>query len=162
MWKTGHSLVKAKMRETDAPLGGEMSGHIFFKDRWYGFDDGLYAGARLLELLTRHADPSALLNALPQSYSTPELHIQLQEGENILLIEKLRTEAQFPGAVEIINIDGLRVEYADGFGLVRSSNTTPVLVMRFEAVSAEALSRIQNEFKRVISAVKTDVQWPAH
>ena len=161
MWKTGHSLVKAKMRETDAPLGGEMSGHIFFKDRWYGFDDGLYAGARLLELLTRHANPSALLNALPQSCSTPELHIQLQEGENILLIEKLRTEAQFPGAVEIINIDGLRVEYADGFGLVRSSNTTPVLVMRFEAVSAEALSRIQNEFKRVILAVKADVQWPA-
>jgi phosphomannomutase / phosphoglucomutase len=162
MWKTGHSLVKAKMRETGAPLGGEMSGHIFFKDRWYGFDDGLYAGARLLELLAHHANPSAILNALPQSCSTPELHIQLQEGENALLIEKLRTEAQFTDALEIIHIDGLRVEYADGFGLVRSSNTTPVLVMRFEAVSEAALARIQNVFKRVILAAKPDAQWPTH
>ena len=97
MWKTGHSLVKAKLRETGAPLGGEMSGHIFFKDRWYGFDDGLYSGARLLELLTRVADPSALLNALPQSDSTPELHLHLQEGENVALIDKLRTDATLPG-----------------------------------------------------------------
>ncbi len=162
MWKTGHSLVKAKMRETGAPLGGEMSGHIFFKDRWYGFDDGLYAGARLLELLAHHTNPSAILNALPQSFSTPELHIQLQEGENVLLIEKLRTEAKFADALEIIHIDGLRVEYADGFGLVRSSNTTPVLVMRFEAVSETALARIQDAFRRVISAAKPDVQWPTH
>jgi phosphomannomutase/phosphoglucomutase len=160
MWKTGHSLVKAKLRETGAPLGGEMSGHIFFKDRWYGFDDGLYAGARLLELLTRVADPSALLNALPQSDSTPELHLHLSEGENVELIEKLRSGAQFPGAERIIDIDGLRVEYADGFGLARSSNTTPVVVMRFEAESPEALRRIQGEFRRVIVAAKPDAHLP--
>jgi phosphomannomutase / phosphoglucomutase len=156
MWKTGHSLVKAKMRETGAPLGGEMSGHIFFKDRWYGFDDGLYAGARLLELLARLADPSAVLNALPQSSSTPELHLQLEEGENFALIEKLQKDARFPDAQQIVTIDGLRVEYADGFGLARSSNTTPVVVMRFEGESAEALARIQGDFKRAILASKPD------
>ncbi|GAC1317183.1 MAG: phosphomannomutase/phosphoglucomutase [Collimonas sp.] len=156
MWKTGHSLVKAKMRETGAPLGGEMSGHVFFKDRWYGFDDGLYAGVRLLELLSRENDPSAVLNALPQSISTPELQLQLLEGENFALIEKLQEEATFPGAEEIIKIDGLRVEYADGFGLARSSNTTPVVVMRFEAESEAALARIQGEFKRVILAAKPE------
>jgi len=160
MWKTGHSLVKAKLRETGAPLGGEMSGHIFFKDRWYGFDDGLYAGARLLELLTRVGDPSALLNALPQSDSTPELHLHLAEGENFELIEKLRSGASFTGAERIITIDGLRVEYADGFGLARSSNTTPVVVMRFEAETPEALRRIQAEFRRVIVAAKPDAQLP--
>ncbi|MCC6073367.1 phosphomannomutase/phosphoglucomutase [Massilia sp. GCM10020059] len=160
MWKTGHSLVKAKLRETGAPLGGEMSGHIFFKDRWFGFDDGLYSGARLLELLTRVEDPSALMNALPQSDSTPELHLHLQEGENVELIEKLRTGATFTGAERIITIDGLRVEYADGFGLARSSNTTPVVVMRFEAESPEALSRIQGEFRRVIVAAKPDAHLP--
>ncbi len=160
MWKTGHSLVKAKLRETGAPLGGEMSGHIFFKDRWYGFDDGLYAGARLLEILTRAADPSALLNALPQSVSTPELHLQLQEGENVALIETLRREAKFPDALEIIDIDGLRVEYRDGFGLARSSNTTPVVVLRFEASSASALVRIQQQFKSVILAAKPDADLP--
>lgn len=160
MWKTGHSLVKAKLRETGAPLGGEMSGHIFFKDRWYGFDDGLYAGARLLELLSRHPDPSAILNALPQSHSTPELHLHLAEGENLALIEQLRRQAEFPGAREIINIDGLRVEYPDGFGLARASNTTPVLVMRFEAVSEQALARIQAEFKQVLLAAKPDAKLP--
>jgi len=150
MWKTGHSLVKAKMRETGAPLGGEMSGHIFFKDRWYGFDDGLYAGARLLELLSRLEDPSAVLNALPQSTSTPELHLKLEEGENFALIEKLQREADFPQAQRVVTIDGLRVEYADGFGLARSSNTTPVVVMRFEGESQQALDRIQQDFKRAI------------
>jgi phosphomannomutase/phosphoglucomutase len=160
MWKTGHSLVKAKMRETGAPLGGEMSGHIFFKDRWYGFDDGLYAGARLLELLSRQQDASAILNALPQSASTPELQLKLQEGENFTLIGKLQAEARFPGADQIITIDGLRVEYPDGFGLARSSNTTPVIVMRFEAESQEALQRIQNEFKRIILAAKPDAVLP--
>ncbi|WP_211460695.1 phosphomannomutase/phosphoglucomutase [Collimonas silvisoli] len=160
MWKTGHSLVKAKMRETGAPLGGEMSGHVFFKDRWYGFDDGMYAGARLLELLSRESDPSAVLNALPQSTSTPELHLTLAEGENFALIEKLQSEADFAGAENIIKIDGLRVEYADGFGLVRSSNTTPVVVMRFEAESEQALARIQAEFKRVILAAKPDAALP--
>lgn len=160
MWKTGHSLVKAQMRETGAPLGGEMSGHVFFKDRWYGFDDGLYAGARLLELLSRQQDPSSLLNALPQSISTPELQLPLKEGENFRLIEKLQNEAQFPGAEQIITIDGLRVEYADGFGLARSSNTTPVVVMRFEAESEEALKNIQDEFKRVILDAKPDALLP--
>ncbi len=160
MWKTGHSLVKAKLRETGAPLGGEMSGHVFFKDRWYGFDDGLYAGARLLELMSRVADPSAVLNALPQSISTPELQLKLKEGENVALIAKLQKEAVFDGAEQIITIDGLRVEYADGFGLARSSNTTPVVVMRFEAETAEALARIQAIFKRVILAAKPDAQLP--
>jgi phosphomannomutase/phosphoglucomutase len=159
MWKTGHSLVKAKLRETGAPLGGEMSGHIFFSDRWYGFDDGLYSGARLLELLTRVEDPSALMNALPQSDSTPELHLELAEGENVALIDKLRGDA-FPGNERIITIDGLRVEYADGFGLARSSNTTPVVVMRFEAETPQALARIQGEFKRAIMAARPDARLP--
>lgn len=160
MWKTGHSLVKAKLRETGAPLGGEMSGHVFFKDRWYGFDDGLYAGARLLELLSREADPSALLNALPQSISTPELQLKLQEGENFALIGKLQNDAKFPGAEQIITIDGLRIEYADGFGLMRSSNTTPVVVLRFEAETQQALARIQDEFRRVILAARPDIALP--
>jgi phosphomannomutase/phosphoglucomutase len=160
MYKTGHSLVKAKLKETGAPLGGEMSGHIFFKDRWYGFDDGLYAGARMLEILTKHADPSALLNALPKSDSTPELHLHLHEGENFALMDKLRSDAKFPGNERIIDIDGLRVEYADGFGLARSSNTTPVIVMRFEAESPEALARIQGQFRDVILAAKPDAELP--
>jgi phosphomannomutase/phosphoglucomutase len=137
-----------------------MSGHVFFKDRWYGFDDGMYAGARLLELLSREKDPSAVLNGLPQSASTPELQLKLNEGENFALIEKLQREASFPGAGHIITIDGLRVEYADGFGLARSSNTTPVVVMRFEAETPQALQRIQGEFKRVILAAKPDAKLP--
>jgi len=160
MWKTGHSLVKAKLRETGSPLGGEMSGHIFFKDRWYGFDDGLYAGARLLEILTKESDPSALLNGLPQSDSTPELHLALKEGENVILIEQLRTGATFPGSQQINPIDGLRVEYADGFGLARSSNTTPVVVMRFEGETPEALARIMGQFKSAILAAKPDAVLP--
>jgi phosphomannomutase/phosphoglucomutase len=160
MYKTGHSLVKAKLKETGAPLGGEMSGHIFFKDRWYGFDDGLYAGARMLEILTKEQDPSALLNALPQSDSTPELHLHLNEGENFTLMDKLRSDATFPGNERIITIDGLRVEYADGFGLARSSNTTPVIVMRFEAETPAALERIQGQFRSVILAAKPDAELP--
>jgi phosphomannomutase/phosphoglucomutase len=160
MWKTGHSLVKAKLRETGAPLGGEMSGHIFFKDRWYGFDDGLYSGARMLELLTRVADPSAVLNALPIASSTPELHLHLKEGENFALIDKLRADATFPSSESINGIDGLRVEYPDGFGLARSSNTTPVVVMRFEAETPQALERIQGEFRKVILAAKPDAHLP--
>ncbi len=160
MYKTGHSLVKAKLKETGAPLGGEMSGHIFFKDRWYGFDDGLYAGARMLEILTKEQDPSALLNALPQSDSTPELHLHLNEGENFALMDKLRSDATFPGNKQIITIDGLRVEYEDGFGLARSSNTTPVIVMRFEAETPAALARIQGQFRDVILAAKPDAELP--
>ncbi|WP_186249693.1 MULTISPECIES: phosphomannomutase/phosphoglucomutase, partial [unclassified Burkholderia] len=160
MWKTGHSLVKAKLRETGAPLAGEMSGHVFFKDRWYGFDDGLYTGARLLEILTKTADPSALLNGLPDAMSTPELQLWLDEGENFRLIDKLQKEAKFDGAEEVVTIDGLRVEYADGFGLARSSNTTPVVVMRFESETQEGLKRIQEDFRRVLTAAKPDVKLP--
>ena len=160
MWKTGHSLVKAKLRETGAPLAGEMSGHVFFKDRWYGFDDGLYTGARLLEILSRVADPSKLLNSLPNSISTPELQLKLNEGENFELIGKLQKEAKFEGADEVITIDGLRAEYPDGFGLARSSNTTPVVVLRFEADSDAALKRIQEDFRRVIMAAKPDAKLP--
>jgi phosphomannomutase / phosphoglucomutase len=160
MWKTGHSLVKAKLRETGAPLAGEMSGHVFFKDRWYGFDDGLYTGARLLEILARVQDPSALLNSLPNSHSTPELQLKLEEGENFELIARLQKSAQFTGADDVVKIDGLRVEYPDGFGLARSSNTTPVVVMRFEADNDAALSRIQEDFRRVILAEKPDAKLP--
>lgn len=160
MWKTGHSLVKAKLKETGAPLGGEMSGHIFFKDRWYGFDDGLYAGARLLEILSRVADMSATLNQLPQSPSTPELQLKLAEGENFSIIAAMQAQADFPGASEVITIDGLRVEYPDGFGLARSSNTTPVIVMRFEAETDAALGRIQQALKAAILAVKPDAALP--
>ncbi|MGF6843699.1 phosphomannomutase/phosphoglucomutase [Paraburkholderia youngii] len=160
MWKTGHSLVKAKLRETGAPLAGEMSGHVFFKDRWYGFDDGLYTGARLLEILTRVADPSKLLNSLPNSHSTPELQLKLEEGENFELIARLQQNAKFTGADNVVKIDGLRVEYPDGFGLARSSNTTPVVVMRFEADNDAALKRIQDDFRRVILAEKADAKLP--
>jgi phosphomannomutase/phosphoglucomutase len=160
MWKTGHSLVKAKLRETGAPLAGEMSGHVFFKDRWYGFDDGLYTGARLLEILTRVADPSKLLNSLPNSHSTPELQLKLEEGENFELIARMQQNAKFTGADNVVKIDGLRVEYPDGFGLARSSNTTPVVVMRFEADNDAALKRIQDDFRRVILAEKADAKLP--
>ena len=160
MWKTGHSLVKAKMKETGAALAGEMSGHVFFKERWYGFDDGLYAGARLLEILSQFDDPSAVLNALPDSVSTPEQHINMQEGEPHQLISQLQASAKFEGADEVITIDGLRVEYSDGFGLMRPSNTTPVIVLRFEADNAEALKRIQDQFRSVILAAAPDAKLP--
>jgi len=151
LWKTGHSLIKAKMKETGAELAGEMSGHTFFKERWYGFDDGMYAGARLLEILSRDADASAALHAIPDSLSTPELNIRCADVSPHVLIDKLAATATFPGAVDVIRIDGLRVEYPDGFGLARASNTTPVIVLRFEADSAAALARIQGEFRRVLS-----------
>ncbi|MFL9710190.1 phosphomannomutase/phosphoglucomutase [Methylobacillus sp. Pita1] len=160
MWKTGHSLVKAKMKETGAALAGEMSGHIFFKERWYGFDDGLYSGARLLEILSQFDDPSAVLNALPDSVSTPEQHINMKEGEPHQLISQLQASAKFEGAEEVITIDGLRVEYSDGFGLMRPSNTTPVIVLRFEADNAAALKRIQDQFRSVILAAAPDAKLP--
>ena len=171
MWKTGHSLVKAKMKQTGSALAGEMSGHVFFNDsyldeasqrvrRWYGFDDGLYAGARLLEILSRSADPSAILNALPDSTSTPEQHIQMREGEPHALIAQLQQSAVFPGANEVITVDGLRVEYPDGFGLMRPSNTTPVVVLRFEADNEPALKRIQAQFRDVILAAAPHVSLP--
>ena len=151
LWKTGHSVLKAKMRETGALLAGELSGHIFFEERWYGFDDGLYAGARLLEILSRYRDAGALLQALPNAVSTPELQIRLGEGEAQDLISRLWDSARFDDAREIITLDGLRVEYADGFGLLRASNTTPSLVLRFEADDAPALARIQHQFRRILN-----------
>ncbi|MCB5184816.1 phosphomannomutase/phosphoglucomutase [Methylobacillus gramineus] len=160
MWKTGHSLVKAKMKETGAALAGEMSGHIFFKERWYGFDDGLYSGARLLEILSQFDNPSDILNGLPDSVSTPEQHISMQEGEPHKLIAQLQTSATFEGADEVITIDGLRVEYPDGFGLMRPSNTTPVIVLRFEADNLAALKRIQEQFRLVILAAAPDAKLP--
>ncbi len=161
MWKTGHSLIKAKLKETGAPLAGEMSGHIFFKDRWYGFDDGMYAGARLLELLSRSDNASKVLESLPDSISTPEINVALaREGENHKLIEGLQRTAKFEGATDVNTIDGLRVEYPDGFGLMRASNTTPVIVLRFEADSDAALARIQEEFKKVLLGAKPDARIP--
>ena len=160
MWKTGHSLVKAKLKETGAPLAGEMSGHIFFKDRWFGFDDGLYTGARLLEILSKVANPSEVLNALPNAICTPELQLPCAEGESFLLLEKIKANPQFPSSQSINTIDGVRVEYADGFGLARPSNTTPIVVLRFEADSDEAIKRIQGEFKKALLAVKPDAKLP--
>ncbi len=147
MWKTGHSLIKAKMKETGALLAGEMSGHIFFKERWFGFDDGLYTGVRLLEIVSRYSDPSAVLEALPKDISTPELKLEMAEGQPHALVKELQTKATFPSAIEINTIDGVRAEYADGFGLARASNTTPVVVLRFEADNPAALQRIQQEFR---------------
>jgi len=159
MWKTGHSLVKAKMKEVNAPIAGEMSGHIFFGERWYGFDDATYTAARMLEILSRSADPSAVLNALPTSYSTPELNVPCAEGEPTLVVKRLLETARFPDAREVITIDGLRVDYEDGFGLIRPSNTTPVLVMRFEGHTPEALERIQGEFMAALRRVKPDARF---
>jgi len=158
MWKTGHSLVKAKMREIGAPLAGEMSGHIFFGERWYGFDDATYTAARLLEIVSASADPSAVLNALPTSFSTPELNVPCAEGEPAEVVARLRAEATFPDAREVVTIDGVRVEYDDGFGLIRASNTTPVLVLRFEGTTPAALARIEADCMAALRAVKPDAQ----
>ncbi len=160
LWKTGHSLIKGKMKETGAALAGEMSGHTFFGERWFGFDDGMYAGARLLEILSRHADPSAVLDALPDALSTPELNVACAEGEAHPLIESIAARESFSGAVDVVRIDGLRVEYADGFGLMRASNTTPVIVLRFEADTEAALVRIQDAFRQVLARAKPGVALP--
>ena len=160
MWNTGHALVKAKLKETGAPLAGEMSGHVFFKERWYGFDDGLYTGARLLEIVSRHADANPVLKNLPNATSTPELNIKMNEGEPFALVDKLKAEAKFEGAESILTIDGVRVEYADGFGLARPSNTTPVVVLRFEADNEAAIERIQADFRRAIEGVWPGVTLP--
>jgi phosphomannomutase/phosphoglucomutase len=160
LWKTGHSLLKAKLKESGALLAGEMSGHIFFKERWYGFDDGLYAGARLVEILARHADVGATLAALPDSLNTPELQVRMREGETHRLIDELAAQADFPGARAVIRVDGLRVEYPDGFGLVRASNTTPVLTLRFEADTPEAMARIQAAFRAILLEARPDLSLP--
>lgn len=160
MWKTGHALIKAKLKETGAPLAGEMSGHVFFKERWFGFDDGLYTGARLLEILSRAPDANPVLTSLPNSQSTPELNISMKEGEPHALMAELAIAPDFPGARDVITIDGLRVEYEDGFGLARPSNTTPVVVLRFEADNAAALERIQAEFRRVLNQARPGLKLP--
>lgn len=160
MWKTGHSFIKAKIRETGALLAGEMSGHIFFKERWFGFDDALYAAARLLEVLGRDERPaSAVFASLPDSVNTPELNIRMREGEPQRFIERLLAGAHFEGA-SVSTIDGLRADFGDGWGLVRASNTTPVLVLRFEADNQAALARIMNEFRRVLLLVEPGLSLP--
>lgn len=160
MWKTGHSFIKGKLKETGALLAGEMSGHIFFKERWYGFDDALYAAARLLELLSNQGDINATLHALPDALNTSELQIKLKEGENHALIEQLQKNAHFDNPERVITTDGLRVEYKDGFGLIRASNTTPVVVLRFEADDTVALQRIQQDFRNIILQFKPDAILP--
>ncbi|MEN9768485.1 MAG: hypothetical protein RLZZ180_115 [Pseudomonadota bacterium] len=160
MYKTGHSLIKARMRELDSPLGGEMSGHIFFKERWYGFDDGSYAGARLLEILSRSVDASAVLHALPSSHSTPELNVACAEGEPPRLVAELIAlgQQQFAAPAQVSTIDGLRIDWPDGFGLIRASNTTPVLVLRFEGHTEQALSRIEADMLALLQRVKPGAQ----
>ncbi len=162
MWKTGHSLIKAKLKETGSPFGGEMSGHLFFGERWYGFDDAMYTAARLLEILSRSKNPSAELDALPTSFSTPELNVPCAEGEHHAVVAELLARAadgrlKFEGG-EIGTIDGLRVDFNDGFGLIRGSNTTPVLVLRFEGHTEEALHRIEAQFMDLLRSVKPDAQ----
>lgn len=165
MFKTGHSLIKAKMKEINSPLGGEMSGHIFFKERWFGFDDGTYAGCRLLEIVSKSADASLLLNALPTSFSTPELNVACTEGEphrvSAALLD-LVASGNLPSPAfkpEVCAIDGLRIDWIDGFGLIRASNTTPVLVLRFEGHTPEALSRIEKDMLVLLRTVKPDAQF---
>ena len=160
LWKTGHSLIKAKLKETGALLAGEMSGHTFFKERWYGFDDALYGGARLLEVLSKEPDANAALKNLPNAPSTPELHWALEEGEPHALVARLQKSQPFPGAERVVTVDGVRVEYADGFGLARASNTTPNIVMRFEADNPAALERIKREFRSALQPLKPDAPLP--
>ncbi|MEY2952465.1 MAG: hypothetical protein RLZZ401_552, partial [Pseudomonadota bacterium] len=160
MFKTGHSLIKAKMKEINSPLGGEMSGHIFFKERWFGFDDGTYAGCRLLEIVSRHPDANPVLNGLPSSHATPELNVPCAEGEPQRVTTELqaRAAASFAAPAVISDIDGLRVDWPDGFGLVRASNTTPVLVLRFEGHTPAALQRIEVAMMALLRSVKPDAQ----
>jgi len=160
IWKTGHSLIKAKLKETGALLAGEMSGHTFFKERWYGFDDALYGGARLLEVLSKEQDANRALKSLPNAPSTPELHWKLEEGEPHALVAKLQASKPFPGAERVLTIDGVRVEYADGFGLARASNTTPVIVIRFEADNLAALERIKRDFRAALQPLKPNAPLP--
>ena len=160
MWKTGHSLIKNKMKEVSSPLAGEMSGHIFFKERWYGFDDAMYSGARLLEVLVNaKTKPAEYFSAIPNSVATPELKINLAESEHKAFMGQLESKMNIEGA-EVITIDGFRVELDDSWGLIRPSNTTPCLVARFEADNPEALSKLQSRFKEILHSVKSDLQIP--
>jgi len=162
MWRTGHSLIKAKMRETGAAMAGEMSGHFFFGERWYGFDDGIYSAARLLEILAGDLDertPEQIFATLPKGVSTPELKIEMHEGDHYRFMEAFKDKASFDGA-RLTTIDGVRADWPDGWGLVRASNTTPVLVLRFDADSATALKRIQDVFRAQILAVDGSLKLP--
>lgn len=161
MYKTGHSLIKRKMREINAQLAGEMSGHFFFKERWFGFDDACYAAARLLEILTHHPAKtlSALFQSLPDSICTPEINIQIHEEKKFAFIQTLKEQPDFSGA-QMITVDGIRIEYADGWGLVRASNTTPCLVLRFEAENDLALNRIKESFKQIILRIEPELEVP--
>jgi phosphomannomutase/phosphoglucomutase len=162
MWKTGHSLIKQKMRETEAALAGEMSGHFFFSERWYGFDDGIYAAARLTEILAADPEgrpPQAIFDGLPKGVSTPELKIPMAEGEHYKFIERFQQKATFEGA-RVTTIDGVRADWADGWGLVRASNTTPVLVLRFDADTTDALNRIQNTFRKQLKDIEPNLELP--
>ena len=160
MWKTGHSFIKARIKETGALLGGEMSGHIFFKERWYGFDDALYAGARLLEILSRRGmSAQAIFSAMPDSISTPELNVPFSEDEHHQFMQRFVDQAVFDGA-ELTTIDGVRADFADGWGLVRASNTTPVLVIRFEADTQTALKRIQHLFRTQLLTLAPSLSLP--
>lgn len=160
MWKTGHSYIKHKMKEVSAALAGEMSGHIFFKDRWYGFDDALYAGARLLEILARqNIDSAEFFKRLPDTINTPELNIPVSDREKFHFMDKLHEIAQFPEG-QVTTIDGLRVDFPYGFGLVRPSNTTPNLVLRFEANTKEKLEFIQNIFKTKLLSINPELLIP--
>ncbi len=160
MWKTGHSLIKAKIKACGALLAGEMSGHIFFKERWYGFDDAVYTAARLLEVVGQaDTDVAQLFAALPDSVNTPELNIRMAEGEHHRFMQGLQGIDSLDGAV-LCTLDGLRADFADGFGLVRASNTTPCLVLRFEGDNEAALQRIQARFKRLLHGVDPDLSLP--
>ena len=160
MWKTGHSFIKAKLKESGAALAGEMSGHIFFKERWYGFDDGIYAAARLCELLSRQSEPpAAVFSAIPDTVSTPELRLEMAEGEHHALIDQLVQTAQFPDG-EVSNIDGVRVDFENGFGLARASNTTPTVILRFEADDTLILEEIQAQFRSQLLSIRTDLDLP--
>ncbi|MGB5487100.1 MAG: phosphomannomutase/phosphoglucomutase, partial [Lysobacterales bacterium] len=160
MYKTGHSLIKNKMKEVNSPFAGEMSGHFFFKERWYGFDCGIYSACRLLEILAAdERDPQEVLSALPKSFSTPELKLEMKEGENHAFILEMQDKARFSDA-RITTIDGVRADFADGWGLVRASNTTPILVLRFEGDTEESLQRIKETFRLQMLAINSDLRMP--
>lgn len=161
MWNTGHSLIKAKIRETGAMLAAEMSGHMFFNDRWYGFDDALYAAARLIEILSQHSATAAEIFAqFPEQVSTPELSVAVTEQNKFSIMEDLFNTATFSQPHKIITIDGMRVEFPNGWGLVRPSNTTPKLVVRFEAKTIEALNNIKDQFRAALLQVDSELALP--
>ena len=161
MWKTGHSLIKAKMKETGALLAGEMSGHIFFKERWYGFDDGLYSAARMLEILSKKGGTvEEVFSKLPDSFNTPEINISFAEGEHYTFMDNFKKTSDFSDAEDISTIDGMRITWDKGWGLIRPSNTTPCLVLRFEADNESTLNEIQDKFREQILKVDNSINVP--